>query len=572
MRKSIIAVLTISLLFALTAGVLAQAPRRLPREETLYRAGHQWGPPTNFNPFTTTAAWPLNADISVYETLFAYNMVTGELEPILGKSYEWIDKYTLRVELQPGTRWQDGTPLTIEDVIYTFELGKKYSLSYSPLWDHVSKITAIDDRTMEITLNPANPHKAMVENYISTIRIVPKHIWREIERRDGSVTKEPNMQPIASGPYKVIHYDTQQIICERDDNYWGIPIYGKPAPRYIVHPIFKSNDAGNLAFERGQVDLSQQFAPEIWKMWEEKGLPVGTWLREEPYHLPASIPTLFINLHRYPLNLLEVRRAIAYAIDYAKIAETAMSRYSVPVKSSIIIPDVASEAKYYSEEDVKKYGWEYNPEKAIEILEKELGAKKGADGIYVLPDGTRLGPFYAECPYGWTDWMTALEVVAQSCRAIGIDVQTRFPDTPIWVEHRDSGNFDLLMDTPAGGLTPAHPWLRFRDMLDSRGVPGVGEGTAYRNYGRYHNDKVAELLDRAVVTEDEAELTEIYRELNRIFMQDVPSIPLVYRPAEFFEYNETYWTNFPNADNPYAPPVHNNAGIKVLFHIKPVKK
>lgn len=572
MRRSITVVL-ISLLI-LTTGLTAYAaaPRRLPREETLYEAGQQWGPPTNYNPFVTTAAWPILQDLTVYETLFGYNLVAGKLEPILGKSYEWVDEYTLRIELQPGTRWQDGKPLTAEDVVYTFELGKKYAVSFSPLWNHLTKAVAVDDRTIELTLNPDNAHKAMVETYIGTIRIVPKHIWTEIEKTDGTVTKATNMEPVGSGPYKVIHGDPQQIIIERDDNYWGIPIYGKPGPRYIVHPIFKSNDAGNLAFERGQVDLSQQFVPEIWKMWEEKGLPVGTWYKNEPYYVPASIPTLFMNTQKYPLSLPAVRRAIAYAIDYAKIAETAMSRYSEPAKSSLLIPGVPSEAKYFSEEDVKKYGWEYNPQKAVEILEKELGAKKGSDGIYVLPDGTRLGTFYAECPYGWTDWMTSLEVVAQSCRAIGIDVQTKFPDQPVWADHRDSGNFDLLMNTPAGEQSPAQPWVRIRDVMDSRGVPAVGKGTAYRNWGRYHNDKVAGLLDKAATTTDEAVLKEVYQELNRIFMQDVPAIPLEYRPWEFFEYNETYWTGFPNEDNPVAPPQFDFAGIRVLFNLKPVKK
>lgn len=572
MRKLTIATLVALLLVAMAVNVFAQAPRRLPREETLYEMGQQWGPPTNFNPFNTTAAWPILQDLKIYETLFGYNLITGQLEPILGKSYTWVDDLTLRIELQPDTRWQDGTPLTAEDVVYTFKLGKKYALSHSPLWNHLLDAIAVDDRTIELRLNPENPHKAMVETYIGTIRIVPKHIWIEIEKTDGSVTKATNLNPVGSGPYKLIHYDTQQIILERDDNYWGIPIYGKPAPRYIVHPIFKSNDAGNLAFERGQVDLSQQFTPEIWKMWEEKKLPVGTWYKDEPYFVPASIPILFINNQKYPLSLREVRRAIAFAIDYAKIAETAMSRYSEPVKSSLLVPGVPKEAKYFNEENVKKYGWEYNPEKAIEILEKELGAKKGADGIYVLPDGTRLGPFYAECPYGWTDWMTALEVVAQSCRAIGIDVQTKFPDTPVWTEHRDSGNFDLLLNTPAADQSPAQPWVRIRDVMDSRDVPDVGQGTAYRNWGRYRNEKVHELLDKAALTTDEAELTKIYQELDIIFMQDAPAIPLMYRPWEFFSYNETYWTGFPNEDNPVAPPQFDFAGIRVLFNLKPAKK
>ncbi len=560
------------LILSMTTAAMGAAPRRLIREETLYRAGQQWGPPTNWNPFSTNAAWPTNADLTLYETLFAYSLVSGGLEPILGESYEWVNATTVRLTLQPNTHWQDGTPLTTADVIYTFGLGKKYAVTFSPLWDFITEAKEVDDRTIELTLNPENPNRGMVENYLGTIKIVPMHIWTEIEQRDETVTQAENKQPVGSGPYKLIYGDPQQIIIERDDNYWGIPIYGKPAPKYIVHPIFKSADPGNLALERGQVDFSQQFAPEIWKMWEDKDLPVGTWYSEQPYHMPASIPSLFINVNRYPLSIPEVRRALAYSIDYAKIAETAMSRYSIPVKSSLLIPDAAAEKQYYNEADVAKYGWEYNPEKAKDILENDLGATKGKDGIYVLPDGTRLGPFTAECPYGWTDWMTSLELASANARAVGIDVVTKFPDSPVWSEHRDCGDFDLLMNTPAGGLSPAHPWIRFRDVMDSRSVPGIGEGTAYWNWNRYHNDRVAELLDTAAVSSDEAVLTEVYQELNRIFMQDVPMIPLEYRPWEFYEFNETVWTGFPTADNPTAPPQHNYAGVRVLFQIRPAKQ
>ncbi|NLV92325.1 MAG: ABC transporter substrate-binding protein, partial [Firmicutes bacterium] len=56
------------------------------------------------------------------------------------------------------------------------------------------------------------------------------------------------------------------------------------------------------------------------------------------------------------------------------------------------------------------------------------------------------------------------------------------------------------------------------------------------------------------------------------FMQDVPMIPLEYRPGDFYEFNETYWTGFPTAKNPTAPPQHDFAGTRVLFVIEPVKK
>jgi len=540
------------------------------RNNTLYINGWQWGAPTNFNPFNATPAWPVRNSEYLYETLFGYNLITGKLDPILGEKYQWKDNLTLVVTLHKGTKWQDGKPLTANDVKYTFDLGKKYSLYYSSVWDYITSVKVINPQTIEIKLNQSKPYKKVVESYLGSIYIAPQHIWSNLEKKN-ALTTAVNLKPVGSGPYKLLSFNQNQIVLERDDNYWGIKYFGKPAPVRIVHPIFKSNDAGNLAFEKGQIDLSQQFCPQIWKMWEDKKLKVGTWYRNAPYYIPATIPSLWINIHKKPLDNPLVRRALAYAINYEKIAETAMSRYSPPAQSSLIIPIGVPEKKYFDKADVEKYGWKYDPKKAIEILEKQLKAKKGSDGIYVLPDGTRLGPFTVECPYGWTDWMTALEIVAESARKVGIDIRTNYPEAPVFDEHRFSGNFDLLMYTPAPSYGPAYPWQRFRDVMEYRGVPEMGQ-TAYWNYNRYKNEEAAKLLDKAAVTTDEKELAKIYKQLNIIFMKDIPIIPLMYRPWDFYQYNEKYWTGFPNEKNPVAPPHFNGAGVKVLYKIKPVGK
>ena len=418
-----------------------------------------------------------------------------------------------------------------------------------------------------------NPNRLILLDQLRSVYVVPKHLWEKIEEKNGYDIKEirefKNEDPIGSGPYQLYYSSSDRIVIKRYDDYWGVKLFGKlPNPRYIVHPLFKSNDAGNLALERGEIDISQQFAPQIWKMWEEKGLPVGTWYKEPPYHVPASMPSIFFNLHKYPLNVPEVRRAIAYSIDYAKISVFAMTQYSPVVRSSLILP-YGSEAEFFDEDLVEECGWEYNPYKSIEILES-IGCTKGSDGIYRMPDGTRLGPFKAECPHGWTDWMVSLQIVAQSASKVGIDVRTYFPDTPVCTDDRLTGNFDIIMTTPAGWPGPTQPWSRFQLVMYSKDVPPVGK-MAFRNFGRYANPRADELIEKIPMVTDIKELKELYRELDKIFMQDISAIPLEYRPWKFYEYNEEHWKGFPNAENPYAPPTPTTAaGVKILYHIEPV--
>lgn len=537
--------------------------------DQLFIAGFQWGPVANFNPLSPSAGWPAgqNSFQLIYESLMRFNLLTGKLEPGLASALEEPDAKTIKVTLQDGIAFSDGSAVTVEDVVNTFELAKRNSgLSYSNVWGYLTSVKAEGDKAVVFNLNPKNLNANMVKNTIAQTWILPKKIWDEKEKA-GDLQKDTNMTPVGTGPYSVDKVDQTQVVLKRNDGYWGKTVYGAlPAPTAIVHPIFKGNSDGDLALEQGNIDVSQQFTPQVWQMWEKKGLPVSTWQKTPPYHLPGSIPFLMINIHKKGLDNVKVRSAIAHAINFKQIAETAMSNYSVPANSSIILPSGAEE-KWFDKANVEKNGWTYDTAKAISILEKDLGCKKGSDGIYVLPDGTRLGPWTAITPTGWSDWEAALQIVASSAKVVGIDIKTQSPQAPVVTTAMQNGDFDLAC-WGVSGVGVASPWTRFRDLLDNRGVPAAGK-TAYYNYNRFSNPEVPGLLDAvSAAGDDEAKLKDLYTKVDTIFMQNIPVVPLMYRPLEFFEYNASTWTNFPNVDNPYAPPQFSGAGNTWLFKIK----
>lgn len=548
--------------------VSREAAAQLARNETLYVAGMQWGPPTSFNPLSPNAPWPVDTYFTqIFETLYTFNMLSGEIEPLLAAALPEETADGMTITLQDGTAFQDGESLTADDVVYSITLPERQEgIPYSAVSDYVSAAEAVDDRTVRLTYNPERTHPGMVRHLLTQIQILPQHIWEEREAE--GVAGVVDMEPVGSGPYQVSIASPEQVVITRYEDYWGAEAVGMPVPKNIVHPIFDSNDAGNLALQRGEIDLSQQFAPQIWRMWEDQNIPVGTWYKEEPYHVPGNIPIMHVNISRPGLDNPSVRRALAYAINYAQIAETAMSRYSEPVNPSLIIPKGAEE-QYFSADAVSgsENRWEYNPDRAKEILEGELGATL-EDGVYVLQDGTRLGPWKVICPYGWTDWMTALELVAQGAQDAGFDITTEFPEAPVVTTAVQNGDFDLVLWS-VSGVTAAGPWLRFRDILDNRGVPAIGQ-TAFWNYNRYKNADAEALLDQAAAAEGD-EVLELYSQLDELFRTDVPAIPLMYRPLQFYEFNESTWTNFPTEENPYAPPMHYGSGIKILYNLKPAQ-
>ena len=535
--------------------------------ETLFIAGFQWGPPTNYNPFAPSPAWPTGGGQSqlIFESLVRFNLLDGSLTGGLAKELQEPDADTMVLPLQDGTKWNDGSELTADDVVFTFDLAKQTPLSYSTVWDYVDSITATDARTITIKLK-ADPHNpGFVKSILAATLIVPKSYWSKVAA--DKVTADTNLQPIGSGPYKLDKGDQTQINLKRDDAYWGKDVFGTPAPTTINHPIFKSNNDGDLKLESGELDVSQQFTAQIWKMWEDKKKPVGTWLKDKPYYVPGNIPLIIFNLSKKGLDNPLVRKAIAYSINYQNIATTAMSDYSDPANASLIIP-TGYESKFYDSAAVESDGWTYDKDKAVDILENELKAKKGSDGIYELPDGTKLGGWKVICPTGWTDWNTALEIVAKSAQEVGIGITTEFPQAPTWTQKMQNGDFDIVMNGYSG-VSSASPWRRFRDALDDRGVAAIGKRADW-NYGRFKNADVPKLLDTAAAAASDDEAKTAYAALDKIYREEIPCVPLMYRPLEFYQFNTTNWEGFPTEQDPSAPPQFSGAGIDWLFKLKKV--
>ena len=536
--------------------------------QTLFIAGFQWGPPTSFNPLNPGAAWPCAANQAqyIYETLVRFNLLDGSLSPGLSTGIQQKSATQMVVPLQKGATWQDGKPVTADDVAYTFTLGKTHpEISYATFWDYVDSVVATNPTTVTVTLKKKPLNTGLVLNYLATTFILPKHVWTPLEKGKKAIGDNPNMSPVGSGPYQVDSFNQQQVVLKKFAGYWGKKAFGDPKPVAIVHPIFKDNQAGDLALQNGDVDISQQFTPQVWLMWEKQKKPVSTWLKKKPYDIPGSIPMLVFNTTKKGLDNPQVRRAIASTINYAQIAATAMSEYSVPANSSVILPS-GSEQKFFDAGNVAKNGWKYDVAEAKRILEQDLKATKGGDGIYKLPDGTRLGPWTAMTPTGWSDWQSALQIVASGAKSAGIDIGTQFPQAPQVTSAVQNGSFDIAVWYVAG-VSPATPWQRFRDVLDQRGVPAPGKAAFY-NYGRFSDPAVPGLLDTAASATGDAQ-KKAYTALDTIFMKNAPMVPLMYRPLEFFEWNESTWTNFPSATNDYAPPMFAGAGIEWLFKIKP---
>lgn len=536
--------------------------------DQLFLAGFQWSPPTNFNTFAGAPAWPASSNVAqyVYETLLRFHIVSGELLPGLAASHEVTGNESISLTLQDGITWHDGSEFTADDVLYTFELGKiDPGLGVASFWTEVDEMTA-EGNTINIAINAERKNVGAVLTQLAQQFIVPKAVFEKAAEETGNkLASWETDELIGTGPFTLELADQTQIILARHEDYWGKDFYeGLPAMSKIIHPIFKSNEDGNLKFQNGELDVMQQFVPQIWKMWES-GKPVGTYLKDKPYFSPGSMPMLLINTTLPGLDDVEVRRALAFAVDYASIAETAMSGYSSQVLASLVIPDGA-EDQWLDRGKAEADGWTFDAAKAEEILQG-AGYEKGSDGFYAK-NGTKLGPWKLITPQGWTDWNAALEIMAKNLQAIGIDAATNFPQQAQTATAIQNGDFDMACWYVAG-TNPSTPWQRFSDVMSNVDMAPLGQ-TAYRNYGRWENGEVNDLLEAAAAAPDDASKLEALTALDDLYRQEVPAFPLMYRPDEFFEFNASNWSNWPTEENDYAPPMFRGAGNEWVFRLKKI--
>lgn len=571
-----------------------------PRDQTLYLAGSQWGDPNSFNPLAESwqAAWPVGDRFNLmYEPLLSYNSLNGQVEPDLGTLVS-KDNDSIVVDINPAAKWSDGKPVTSEDVKFIFDLGRKYKDAATAF--AVEFISRIDVKTVDVNGAKTERLSFLVDkkgrnnplvilDLLQAIRIVPAHVFEPLIAANnndlGAVKKlKIDSAAVVSGPYTLMHYSNEKIVLERRDDYWGnVALHdGKlPAPKYIIHPIFKSNDAFAIALQQGDLDASQTFIPRIWQKFKDG---VGTWYDKAPYYVPGAIPLLVINTTKAPLNDRNFRRAMAAAINYADIKELAVSGYANDIKPGLILP-FGQEGKYFDEADAAKHAVAPGIASAKKIL-ADAGYKAvfKADGSldYTMDKaGNKLPTLSIKSPAGWSDWEAMVNIAVKSMRDAGIDVREGFVDAGLYWPAKPSGDFDILMDKPAAAVTPSLPWSRFEATMSSRNwVPCGGDNKMNENQGRYnspksesYNPKVDSLLKVIPITTDSVALKRAYAQLNDIFLDDQPAIPLVYLPEQFYEFSTTSWTNWPTSKDPYAPPLLPwvGASTKILWQLKPVE-
>lgn len=565
----------------------------LPREETLYFAGQQWGAVnswnivgTNQNNAMAIAGGAGGYRTTMFETLFMFNPLTGEKTGLLADSYEWNEDLTeMTVSLKDAAHWSDGTPVTAADVVATWDVGVLTNNGVGAgNKAYIAGIEATGDKTFVIKSvltkdgQPVNPLK--IEDFICGTPIAQAAWIKTLcDRCDNDPTKilnDAGEDVVWSGPYTKYYTDDQKVVLIRDDNYWGADesMWGKlPVPKYLAHVIYADNAAGELALKAGEVDVCQQFIGNIQNLWLEDDLPISTYYDEAPYGVCLTMPTAWYNMNIPVIaENAALRKAIAMATDYEAIIANAMTNQSptfADVPRSLMNPTDGEQA-LYDHEAVKDLQWAGNDIDGANKLLDEAGLLDSDGDGWREYNGEKIS-LNAVCPNGWSDWQAAMQIVAAAGDKIGISIEPEYPEWDIMQTRftdPTQTEYAIFMWSP-DAAAPSMPWGRCNQFLSSQFVGLQNNWSG--NWGQYVNEEADKILAEIPLTTDHDKLVELYTELVKIYLTDVPSFALMYRPSVFHAVNESVWTNFPSGDDGRnIPPMDctDGYGIAALYDLE----
>ena len=486
----------------------------------------------NFNPFANNPNWPTVKGI--FEPMMVFNTIKSELVPWLAESYTWSDDLmTLTFKLREGVKWSDGEPFTADDVIFTFNLLKNTPGLNGPalpaLNGSIDTMTAVDELTVAFTMKAVN---TLSIYDISNQDIVPEHIWKDV----ADPATWPNEDPVGTGPFtELVDFQSQVYQLDKNPYYWQ---ECKPSYAGIRVTAYSGNEAQVAAFIDGQIDWAGTVLPNI----DQAVLAHNENISYNPN--PSGMTVLMhLNPNTAPFDDVIVRKAMSMAINRDQIVQVAFNGKA----QAADVTGLSNVYQAWKVADPSALGnWTtYNAEAAAQMLD-EAGYTLGADGFRTMPDGTPMS-FKLTMVQGFTDWISAGEIMVQNWIDIGMNVETNMIDAGQFFGSVPMGDYQIALWF---GYTSPTPYGQYNSMMGSATVVPWGQFTMV-NFAHYGSPAADELLSQFASTNDKAAQIEFAHQLQQVFADEAPVIPL-WSGLDWGIFNNEYFTGWPSPENNYS--------------------
>lgn len=458
--------------------------------------------PDTLNPITSTDVYASQVNSFLFDTLIERNNETLAFEPKMAKRWEISeDKKVFTFYLHEGIKWHDGKPMTVEDIIYSFERimdPKVDSPHLRVYYQEIEEITKVSDNIVRFKYK--RPYfKAL--DFCGGIPIVPRHLYEQAQ----DFNRSPQSRaPIGNGPYRFVHWQTgRSIRIERNPDYWG----PKPVIKSIEFHIVSEDTVVIQMLKKGLLDVAGM-RPIQW-MKQTNSRKFKQKFGKYKYYTPAYS---FIgwNMRRSYFNDKRVRRALTHLINRQAILDTI--NYGL---GKVVTGPFYTEGLDY-DHTVKPIS--YNPEKAYQLLEEAGWIDSDGDGIrekdkipfafeFLIPSGRRFAEQLST-------------IVKEDFRKAGIDVTIQRLEWALFTQKLNDRSFDAVTLGWSLGFDQ-DPYQIWHSSQVKSGSNFVG----------FVDKEADQWIDEGRVTFDREKRAELYHKLHKRIHDEQPYTFLYASPS-----------------------------------------
>ncbi len=419
---------------------------------------------------------------------------TGKIAPQIATAWRFVDDTHVEFDIRPDIKFQDGTPLSAEDVVFSVRRITKPALK-SPQLSQFDQIADAEALGTKVRLTMKAPYPVLLAQLVK-LSIVPKAYVERVG------DQEFNLKPLGSGPYKLRAWQRGvQVTLDANESYWR----GKPPFKTVIFRAVPDVSTRVADLKTGRADLIRLLPPDE-----------AIALRSDARLAVLTVPTervgyLFINAQAGPTTDVRVRRAIAHAIDKQGLVDALLQGFGKPVDS------IGAEPIFGYLPDIAGYG--YDPTKARALI-KNAGAEGAAITFLTSPAYDRQ----------------VVEAIQQMINDVRLKVEVVALDHATFLRRRQGTPAD------AGGLALG-VWSCACQDADGIIFPLFRSGSTW---SKSSNSAYDAAVDAARNTVDEAKRLAEYRKAYDILREDVPGLGLYQAFASYGARKELKWQPTPN--------------------------
>ena len=479
---------------------------------------------------------------------------------LVAKTMEWpADRSWVIFNLRPEARWHDGTPITADDVVWSFEtLVEKGMPFYRYYYSAIDSAEALN--THRVRFNFKESGNQELPLITGQLPVLPKHYWAS--RDFSATTLDP---PLGSGPYRIQKFEAgRYIVQERVTDYWGanLPVRrGLNNFDIIRTEYFRDATPIRLALKAGDIDFRLENQSKAWADDYNVAVVDKGLLNKEmvPHRQPTGMQAFVMNTRRTLFQDPRVRQALGYAFDFewsnrtlfngqytrttSYFSNSELASPGLPEGSELAllehyrgrIPDTVFNQAFRIPVTDGSGRPRENLRKATALLKS---AGWSVRDLKLINEATGV-PFRFEVLLSSKAFERIVLPYTQNLKLLGIEAKIRLVDRTQYMERYRQKDFDMLVAVWGQSETPGNEQ---REYWGSDAADSVGS----RNLAGIKDPVVDELIELLVKSDSREQLNVRTRALDRVLLWGHYVVPHWHIRAD----RVLYWDKFSRPATP----------------------